>query len=413
MKKNLPHLLLTTCIFSVLLASAQTDRFAYAITDVTKEGANWSFLRKIDLKTGNFGDVLLNGTDAEQLAYDDATKKQLVEPLHDARFGKTANAAFATGVAAIAYDRKNQRIYYTPMFINQLRYIDLKTMKVYFVSTPEIESLKIKAADQSNIITRMAIAGDGNVYALTNDANHLLRINTGKKISITDMGALTDNPENNGVSVHNSCTSFGGDMIADDDGNLFLFSNRTNVFKVNIENKIATHLGVVSGLPPTFTINGAAVDQNNQILVTSAVDNTNLFAVDSKTWIASPAKSSGGWRTADLANSNLLETRKASPFVRLLKNTDETDDGRIQLFPNPVTNNQFTVQFNLPDGNYTVEVKDVLGRRVSQVTTNVKGKGQTKTLNLPPASTKGFYLVKIIDQNNKTVYSKKLLVLEN
>ena len=182
MKKNLPHFLLTSCIFSVLLASAQTDRFAYAITDVTKEGANWSFLRKIDLKTGHFGDVLLNGTDAEQLAYDDATKKQLIEPLQDARFGKIANAAFATGVAAIAYDRKNQRIYYTPMFINQLRYIDLKTMKVYFVSTPEIGSLQIKAADQSNIITRMAIAGDGNVYALTNDGNHLLRINTGKKI---------------------------------------------------------------------------------------------------------------------------------------------------------------------------------------------------------------------------------------
>ena len=290
MKKNLPRFgLLTCCIFSVLLASSQTDRFAYAITDVNKEGANWSFLRKIDLKTGNFGEVLLNGTDATQLAYDDATKKQMSEPLHDARFGKTANAAFATGVAAIAYDRKNQRIYYTPMFINQLRYIDLKTMKVYFVSTPDIESLKIKAADQSNIITRMAIAADGNVYALTNDGNHLLRINTAKKITVTDMGALADNPENKLVSVHNSCSSFGGDMIADDEGNLFLFSNRTNVFKVNIETKVATYLGVVSGLPPTFTINGAAVDHNNQILVTSAVDNTNLFAVDSKTWIAAPA----------------------------------------------------------------------------------------------------------------------------
>jgi hypothetical protein len=414
MKKHLPHFtLLTSCIFSVLFASSQSDRFAYAITDVIKEGANWSFLRKIDLKTGNFGEVLLNGTDATQLAYDDATKKQMAEPLHDARFGKTANAAFATGVAAIAYDRKNQRIYYTPMFINQLRYIDLKTMKVYFVSTPDIESLKIKAADQSNIITRMAIAGDGNIYALTNDANHLLRINTGKKITVTDMGTLADDPGNKLVSVHNSCTSYGGDMIADDDGNLILFSNRTNVFKINIETKVATSLGAVSGLPAAFTINGAAVDHNNQILVTSAVDNTNLFSVDSKTWVASPAKSPGGWRTADLANSNLLETRKAAPFVRLLKYIDEADDGRIQLFPNPVTNNQFTVQFNLPDGNYTVDVKDVLGRQITQTMANVKGKGQTKTMNLPAASTKGFYLVKVIDQNNKTVYSKKILVLEN
>jgi hypothetical protein len=41
------------------------------------------------------------------------------------------------------------------------------------------------------------------------------------------------------------------------------------------------------------------------------------------------------------------------------------------------------------------------------------GKGQTKTLNLPASSAKGFYLVKIIDQNSKIVYSKKILVLEN
>lgn len=413
MKKNLRYLCALGCFtFSTYFANSQTDRFAYAITDVNKEGANWSFLRKIDLKTGNFGEVILNGTDATQLAYDDQTKKQITEPLNDARFGKTINAAFATGVAAIAYDRKNQRIYYTPMFINQLRYIDLKTMRVFFVSTPDIESLKIKATDQSNIITRMAIAGDGNIYALTNDANHLLRINTGKKISITDMGAVTDDPGNKQVSIHNSCTSFGGDMIADDDGNLFLFSNRTNVFKINLDTKIAAHLGPVAGLPATYTINGAAVDDNNQILVTSAMDDKNLFVVDSKTWAAAPAKSIGGWRTADLANSNLLQTRKPA-FVPLLKNKDDIDDGRIQLYPNPVTNNQFTVQFDLADGNYTVEVKDVLGRQVTRTTANVKGKGQTKTLNLPPTSTKGFYLIKIIDQNNKTVYSKKLLVLEN
>ena len=86
------------------------------------------------------------------------------------------------------------------------------------------------------------------------------------------------------------------------------------------------------------------------------------------------------------------------------------DDGRIQLFPNPVTNNQFTIQFNLPEGKYTVEVKDVLGRQVRQTTANVLGKGQAKTLNIPAASSKGFYLVQVIDQNNKTVYRKKILV---
>ena len=411
MKKNLPLFsFLFGAILSSLAASSQTDQFAYAITDINKEGANWSFLRKIDLKTGSFSEVLLNGNDATTLTYDDATKKQITEPLNDARFGKIANAAFGTGVAAIAYDKKNSRLYYTPMFIDQLRYIDLKTMKVYFVSTPGNAALKLKASDQSNIITRMAIADDGNGYALTNDGNHLLRFTTGKKITVTDIGALVDNPENKTVSIHNSCSSFGGDMIADDDGNLFVFSNRTNIFKVNIETKLATHLGTVSGLPSTFTINGAAVDNDNRILITSAVDNSSLYTVDSKTWTATTAKSTGGWRTSDLANSNLLSTRKPSPLIGLLKTADETGDSRIQLFPNPVINDQFTIQFNLSEGNYTIQVKDVLGRQVAQATTNIKGKGQTKTLNLPADSIKGFYLVKIIYQNNKTVYSRILFV---
>ena len=114
------------------VALSQSDRFAYAVTDLNKEGANWSFLRKLDLKTGAFSDVLLNGNDASSLAYDDATKKQMSEPVPHAKFGKTANAAFGTGVAAIAYDKRNNRLYYTPMFIDQLRYIDLKSNKIYY-----------------------------------------------------------------------------------------------------------------------------------------------------------------------------------------------------------------------------------------------------------------------------------------
>jgi len=407
MRKILPFLLVS--VFSAFVANSQ-DRFAYAITDVNKEGANWSFLRKVDLKTGAFSEVVLNGNDASTLAYDDGTKKQLLEPLKDARFGTTANAAFGTGVAAIAFDKRNNRLYYTPMFIDQLRYIDLKTMKVYFVTGSEFTGIKTKATDQSNIVTRMAIGDDGKGYALTNDANHLLQFTTGKKINVIDMGALVDDPGNKTVSIHNSCNSFGGDMIADDDGNLYLFSNRTNVFKINIGTKVATHLGTVSGLPATYTINGSAVDNKNQVLISSAVDNSSIYTVDIKTLTATPIKSAGAWRTADLATSNLLATRKKMPFVRLLKAIEETDDGRVQLYPNPVTNNKFTVQFNLAEGNYTVQVKDVLGQLVSRTKTNIKGEGQTENFQLPALSGKGFYLVTIIDQNNKTVFTKKILV---
>lgn len=413
MKRILPAFSFSIYFLAILLqASAQQDRFAYAITDIKKEGVNWNYLRKLDLKNGTYSDILLNGTDINHPAWDEASKKQMTEPFNDPRFGIAAHAPFATGVAAIAYDKKNQRIFYTPMFISQLRYIDLRTMKVYFVPTPHLEALDNKAPDQSNIITRMTMGSDGYGYALTNDGKHLLRFSTGKNITITDLGAITDHPNNKQVSVHNSCTSFGGDMVADDDGNLYLFSNRTNVFKINLETKVAEHLGVVSGLPQTYTINGAAVDDNNQILVTSAADDNSMYTVDSRTWSATLVKG-GGWRTADLANSNLLQVRKIAPLMHLLPINEEVDDDRIQIFPNPVTQNQFTIQFNLLSGKYHVEVKDALGRQVLLSQAAISGKGQTSTLRLPATSTKGFYLVKITDEHNRTVYSQKLLVLEN
>ena len=33
------------------LVQGQFDRFAYAITDIQKEGVNWAYLRKLDLKS--------------------------------------------------------------------------------------------------------------------------------------------------------------------------------------------------------------------------------------------------------------------------------------------------------------------------------------------------------------------------
>jgi hypothetical protein len=63
MRRVLP---LAVLVIFLLLSSAlyaQNDRFAYAITDLSKEGMGWNALRKIDLQTGQYSDVLLNGTD--------------------------------------------------------------------------------------------------------------------------------------------------------------------------------------------------------------------------------------------------------------------------------------------------------------------------------------------------------------
>lgn len=405
MKRFLP-LTLLFC-YSASLVYSQ-DRFAYAITDVVKDGANWSSLRKLDLQTGAFGDIMLNGFDASNKAHDAVSKKQITESLQDKQPGSPANVAFGTGVAAIAYDRKSQRLFYTPMLMDQLRYVDLKTMKVYFVNDANLTGASAKAADQSNIITRMAIASDGNGYALTNDANSLIRFTTGKKITVTNLGIITDDAANTHASIHNSCSSFGGDMIADDDGNLYVFSARNYVFKINIETKVATLLGVLNGIPATFTANGVAVAEDNSVWITSAIDNSGVYSVDMKTLKATKI-TEGAWKSADLANSNLLATHR-SAIPTLIASTDEIPNKQVQIYPNPVVGKQFAVRLNLPEGNYTLSMTDMMGRQsLAQSVINIKG-AQTENIQLPASTQNGMYLVRVLDGNGKSIYSKKILV---
>jgi len=418
MRRSLPciSLLLGTVLLTTLVSAQQADRFAYAVTDVPEQNANWNFLRKLNLQTGEYSSILLSGNDVSLLAYDASTKKQFTAPLNDARYGNMVNAAFATGVAAVAFDKKNNRLYYTPMFIDQLRYIDLKSMKVFYVTDQAFTGKPQKSSDQGNIVTRMVIASDGNGYAMTNDGMQLIQFSTGKKLQIADMGSIVDDPANKGVSIHNSCSSFGGDMVADDNGNLYVFYARNHVFKVNIESKVATHLGVISGLPNNFTVNGAAVNENNQVIVASAMEAGSYFMVDAKSWVATPLKIAGTvLHSSDLANSNLLASGnkpKATNIDLISKNIPaNTGDNKINIYPNPVTNNQFTIQFNdLAAGSYTIRITDVTGRQVTQQVVYIAGDNQTQLIKLASSNAKGVYLVKVSDPNSQSVFSTKIVV---
>jgi len=416
MRKCLPlGALLLGTLFTTLFVQAQSDRFAYAVTDVQQDGANWSFLRKLDLQSNQYSKVLLEGNSTAISVFDAGSRKAIQATMNDSRYGVVAGTPFGTGVAAMAYDRSNNRLWFTPMFVDQLRYIDLKSMKVYYVTDQAFTGMTQKNSDQSNIVTRMVIASDGNGYALTNDAEHLIRFTTGKKIKIADLGTLVDDPSNKGTSIHNSCSSYGGDVIADDDGNLFVFTARNHVFKVNIESKVATHLGVVSGLPANYTINGAAVNDKNEVLVSSAVVTTSWFTVDMKTFAATANNAAGTvWRSSDLANSNLLTSKGSSTTTTEIVSRiipEQPGNYNVQVYPNPVTNNIFNIQFNqLTSGNYTIQVTDVMGRQVLQQKVNVSGDNQVQQIRLDPASAKGVYLVKLMDNSSKAVYSQKIVV---
>jgi len=412
MNKYLPYYLISSFLICFTLTIvAQTDRFAYAITDITKEGSSWNALRKLDLGTGAYSDILLNGIEAKTAVYDALTQKQLNQQ-PDAKFGTLMQTPFSTGVAAAAYDRKNKRLYYTPMFIDQLRYIDLKTMKVYYVTDQAFTTQGSMHNDEAKCITRMVIAPDGNGYAISNDGKTVVQFTTGKKIKIKQLGTLVDDAANTNVSIHNRCSSFGGDMIADDKGNLFIISARNQVFKVTIESKVATHLGAIKGLTPNFTVNGAVVDGDGNLLVSSAVDGSSYYVVNPKSWEASSFLSSAVYRSSDLANSNYLASaNKMTKTIPTLSGKVSPFAHQIQVYPNPITTNNFTLQFSkIPKGDYTVEVMDVMGRSIMQKRIVLNTETTTESFTLASTNSKGIYLVKVIDKAKKSFFEQKVMV---
>jgi type IX secretion system substrate protein len=413
MRKDLRGFALAlVAIISTAISSRAQDRFAYVLSDVNQNTAGWTVLRKLNFQTGVYSDAIFNGADTKGIAYDAVSKKQ-VDANTSVGVANYSPMPFGTGVAAIALDKKNNRLYYTPMFIDQLRYIDLKTMKVYYFTDESFTGIPNTHNDESNVVTRMVIGPDGYGYAITNDANSFIRFSTGKKLVVEQLGALVDDPNNTGISVHNRCSSWGGDVIADDAGNLYLFTARNMVFKVNIETKVATWLGPIKGVPADFTTNGVVVTDDQKLLAGSQVYSKGWFVIDPKSWNATEFKTPNGiYLTSDLANSNYLSTRPKSEMTTIPQ-PDARTSNTIQLYPNPmgITENQFKIQFNkLAAGDYNIELTDVNGKQIMRQRVTITSDGQIQTINLKKNTAQGIYLVKVSDIYSKSIFTQKLVV---
>lgn len=339
----------------------------------------------------------------------------------------SSDKPFAGSSAAMAYDKKHDRLYYTPMSINQLRYIDLKSGKIYFFEDEPFGVVR-GMGDAPNQITRMVIASDGNGYALTNDGNHLIRFTTGKNPAITDLGALAD-AANTKYSVHSS-GGYGGDMVADASGNLYLITANRNVFKVNIESKIATHLGKITGLPQGFSTNGAMVEEGSKVIIASSESTAGYFRFDLNTLAAEKISGSADvFNASDLANGNLafdkkkkekknkteepVATKPAVPETLTQKGEPQeilTKNG-IAIFPNPVTNGVVNLSFaNQPAGRYQVQLLDMSGRLISSKEVNIGSDVQIESFKFPELSVSGTYLLKISSELNKVNVTSKIVV---
>jgi hypothetical protein len=201
-------------------------------------------------------------------------------------------------------------------------------------------------------------------------------------------------------------------MIADDKGNLYLMTSAQYIFRINIATKVATHLGTIKGLPAGFSINGMAVTDKNQILVTSAVQ-PGYFLIDAANWTAAawPVKETS-WNGSDLANGNVLRsqtnTANAKPETPQLL---ETGKGSMSIYPNPILNNQFQLRLrDLIPGGYQLEITDMLGRQVMNQAVQISLENSTMPVVLPKGQTQGLYLIKLSGTEIRQSYQQKFLI---
>jgi len=343
----------------------------------------------------------------------------------------TLKSPMGGSVASMAYDQKSNRLFYFPMYASELRFMDLNQPEPHFTyfDNRSLNLLKSRT-DVANQVSRMAMGADGFGYALTNDGEHLIRFTTDDQPTILDLGVLSDKP-GNGIFVRSSCTSWGGDMVADAAGRLVLITQSNYVFRISIATREAEYLGQIGGLPGGFTTNGTAVDENGELILSCGSSRTqnmtqHLFRVkDINQLTAEPIDDSkiiGIGNISDMASSNLLSQKPqnnnpAPPPVIAFMPEKEKEVAKVPqpvytVFPNPVSRGRFTIRTqNIADkGEYTMLMIDMNGRIVLEGKMNLGLKTNNHSFNIPSTEAKGTYAILVVDYFKRTVFSTQLLV---
>jgi len=422
---NYKTLLSSSLIVLSLGASAQDANKTYAITGDGTGDFMWMNIRQIDAASGKWVQNVFERNKTAFVFVDADTRKPVENSVQTFTVNNSVtsysygNSPTASMVAAAAYDKNHEKLFFTPMRIGELRWLDLgakgDAQKFYSIKTPLLNGSDLMT-DESNHITRMVIGADGNGYAITNDANHLYRFTTGKKTTMTDLGNIIDAESNNGVSIHNKCTSWGGDMIADAYNRLYVITANHYVFVVDVETKTATLKGTITGLPPAYSTNGAAVDADGKIIVSSANNFSGYYKFDINDLKATLLEGSDKlYNASDLANGNLLLQKEAdaaknfgSPELKAIAPVMNAD---AHVYPNPVTTNEFKVLFDgQPAGKYTISVTDLSGRAIMNKAVTITAKSQVETVKINATLGKGMYMVKVTDASNQFVFTERIVV---
>lgn len=162
---------------------------------------------------------------------------------------------------AIAWDRRNKRLYFTTTALGEkLSYIDPTSSPVIanqFIGTTDV--LEPNATDPGQIINRMGFSLDYYGYALTANGQDLIRFEVPESgiasPVIQNLGPLVNHPAN---GTHDVLSETEGDLIGDGANQLYLITGGGRLYRIIPATRVATYLGSISNLPANFTITAAA-----------------------------------------------------------------------------------------------------------------------------------------------------------
>jgi hypothetical protein len=399
-----PILLMSFLMVGAAFAQAQTGIFSIT---ADKPGAiDWNKVRNADAQQGQW----LFDAAAPTYFIDGLTRRKTT-PQINGMGPDDSNPS--VGLAALGYDPENNRLYFAPLFRDGgIRYIDLNKAGAQkpIVLLQESYALLERSKDgEGKNITRMAIAGNGKGYAISNDGNNFYRFSTKNNNPVENLGPLVDDEKNGTVSVHNSCSGWGGDIVAAANGDLYLFTMRHQVFKINPANRVASFLGTIQGLDASFLVNGAAVNEKGEVVLASSIEAGKKWVIHDMQSLEAKLIEDPHWLNAsDLASGHLLFAKAAAPAPAANRAVAPVSD--VSVFPNPVSNQSLTVVFSgQHPGRYQIDLLNAAGVGASSKTVQVQQRGHTEKMSIRNLS-KGWYVLRVTNASMRVTHSEKVLI---
>ena len=383
-------------LFPAILAFLGIQTNAQEIFAITgKQGPQIVFndLRALDINKGTSGEIFFTDQSAPKV-FSQSLQTNFTESKASIHNAQTPT------MASLAFDVKNNAMVFVPMYSSNIYVMNNRTKQITLVENMAIKSV---ACNVGSHITRMASTKDGNIYAMSNSGSQLIQISTENgRYSVKDLGAIKDISENPDKKLSTMQTGFGGDMVADADGNLFVFSAFNNVFKINVKDLTSEFVGTVSGLPANYTSNGSAVNAAGNVIVGNAQGN-GMYEINFKTLEAKAIVGDLKMPIYDLASSYFLNDKAVS--------TPTNQFTGIEINPTKVTQQFFNVKINNEKikGNLNVEVADFSGNKLIKQNINVIRNNSEFQINTSKLHL-GVYIVNISDKDGNTVYNTKIFV---